>query len=160
LPGVVSPGTRIGSLHKSVAHRCGLSEIAVIAPASHDTGSAVAAVPTDHAEQGTWAYLSSGTWSLMGLEVREAQLSKRVLDFNLTNEGGVDSTYRLLKNITGLWLVQQCKRAFEAKGKKLDYSQLVRLAKAATPLRSLINPDDQRFGNPPDMPAAVRNFCK
>jgi rhamnulokinase len=160
LPGVVSPGTRIGSLHKSVAHRCGLNEIAVIAPASHDTGSAVAAVPTDHAEQGTWAYLSSGTWSLMGLEVRDAQLSKRVLDFNLTNEGGVDGTYRLLKNITGLWLVQQCKRAFEAKGKKLDYSHLVRLAKAATPLRSFINPDDPRFGNPPDMPAAIRNFCK
>jgi Sugar (pentulose and hexulose) kinases len=160
LPGVVSPGTRIGSLHKSLAHRCGLNEIAVIAPASHDTGSAVAAVPTDQLEQGTWAYISSGTWSLMGLEVREAQLSKRVLDFNLTNEGGVDGTYRLLKNITGLWLVQQCKRAFEAKGKKLDYSHLVRLAKAAPPLRSLIDPDDSRFGNPPDMPAAIRNFCK
>jgi Sugar (pentulose and hexulose) kinases len=137
-----------------------LNEIAVIAPASHDTGSAVAAVPTDQLEQGTWAYISSGTWSLMGLEVREAQLSKRVLDFNLTNEGGVDGTYRLLKNITGLWLVQQCKRAFEAKGKKLDYSHLVRLAKAAPPLRSLIDPDDSRFGNPPDMPAAIRNFCK
>src|SRR5689334_18679131 len=81
LPGVVSPGTRIGSLHKSVAHRCGLNEIAVIAPASHDTASAVAAVPTRQVEQGTWAYLSSGTWSLMGLEVREAKLSKQVLDF-------------------------------------------------------------------------------
>ena len=160
LPGVVSPGARIGSLHKSVAHRCGLDEIAVIAPASHDTASAVAAVPTTQLEQGTWAYLSSGTWSLMGLEVREAQLSKRVLDFNLTNEGGVDSTYRLLKNITGLWLVQQCKRAFEAKGKKLDYSQLVRLAKAAPALRSFMDPDDSRFGNPPDMPGAIRSFCK
>src|SRR5262249_31624151 len=106
LPGVVSPGTRIGSLHKSVAHRCGLNEIAVIAPASHDTASAVAAVPAlslspsdgqrvgVRGASGTWAYLSSGTWSLMGLEVREAQLSKRVLDFNLTNEGGVDGTYR------------------------------------------------------------------
>jgi rhamnulokinase len=160
LPEVVSPGTKVGSLHKSVASRTGLNEISVIAPASHDTGSAVAAVPTTQTEQGTWAYLSSGTWSLMGLEVREAQLSKRVLDFNLTNEGGVDGTYRLLKNITGLWLIQQCKRAFEAKGKKVDYSQLVRLAKAATPLRSFIDPDDPRFGNPPDMPAAIRAFCK
>jgi rhamnulokinase len=160
LPGIVSPGTRIGSLHKSVANRCGLNDVAVIAPASHDTGSAVAAVPTNQTEQGTWAYLSSGTWSLMGLEVREAQLSKQVLDFNLTNEGGVDGTYRLLKNITGLWLVQQCKRAFEAKGKKVEYSQLVRLAKAATPLRSFIDPDDPRFGNPPNMPAAIRAFCK
>jgi rhamnulokinase len=160
LPGVVSPGARIGSLHKSVAHRCGLNEIAVIAPASHDTASAVAAVPTRQVEQGTWAYLSSGTWSLMGLEVREAQLSKRVLDFNLTNEGGVDGTYRLLKNITGLWLIQQCKRAFEAKGKKCDYSHLVRLAKTATPLHSFIDPDAPRFGNPPDMPGAIRSFCK
>jgi rhamnulokinase len=160
LPDVVSPGTRISSLRKSVAARTGLDEITVIAPASHDTGSAVAAVPTDRVEQGTWAYLSSGTWSLMGLEVREAQLSKRVLDFNLTNEGGVDGTYRLLKNITGLWLVQQCKRAFEAKGKKVDYSQLVRLAKAAPPLRSFIDPDDSRFGNPPEMPAAIRSYCK
>jgi len=168
LPKVVSPGTRLGSLRKSVANRTDLSEISVIAPASHDTGSAVAAVPAlslspSDGERGsseTWAYLSSGTWSLMGLEVREAQLSKRVLDFNLTNEGGVDDTYRLLKNITGLWLVQQCKRAFEAKGKKLDYSQLVRLAKASPPLRSFIDPDDSRFGNPPDMPAAIRSFCK
>jgi rhamnulokinase len=184
LPEVVQPGTRIGSLRKSVANQTGLNEISVIAPASHDTGSAVAAVPavsrsTDllpfpvrrgkgrgegfierAGERGTWAYLSSGTWSLMGLEVREAQLSKRVLDFNLTNEGGVDGTYRLLKNITGLWLVQQCKRAFEAKGKKVDYSQLVRLAKAAAPLRSFIDPDDARFGNPPDMPDAIRSFCK
>jgi len=160
LPEVVSPGTKVGSLRKSVASRTGLNEISVIAPASHDTGSAVAAVPTRQTEQGSWAYLSSGTWSLMGLEVREAQLSKRVLDFNLTNEGGVDGTYRLLKNITGLWLVQQCKRAFEAKGKKVEYSRLVRLAKAASPLRSFIDPDDPRFGNPRDMPAAIRSFCK
>ena len=189
LPGVVSPGTRIGSLHKSVANRCGLKEIAVIAAASHDTGSAVAAVPAIsqstrvphppkavgrslslspsdgeragvRGSSGTWAYLSSGTWSLMGIEVHQAQLSKRVLDFNLTNEGGVDGTYRLLKNITGLWLVQQCKRSFEAKGKKVEYAHLVRLAKAARPLRSFIDPDDARFSNPPDMPAAIRSFCK
>jgi rhamnulokinase len=118
LPEVVPPGTRLDSLQKSVAQRTGLSKISVIAPASHDTGSAVAAVPAHslspsdgeragvRGSGGTWAYLSSGTWSLMGIEVREAQLSERVLDFNLTNEGGVDRTYRLLKNITGLWLVQ------------------------------------------------------
>jgi rhamnulokinase len=160
LPEIVQPGARLDRLRKSVAQKAGLSEVSVITPASHDTGSAVAAVPTKHTEQGTWAYLSSGTWSLMGIEVREAQLSKRVLDFNLTNEGGVDGTYRLLKNITGLWLVQQCKRAFESNGKKVEYSQLVRLAKAAPPLRSFIDPDDPRFGNPPDMPAAIRSFCK
>jgi rhamnulokinase len=178
LPKVVQPGTRLGPLRKSLARRTGLNEISVIAPASHDTGSAVAAVPANEGSSNsflspsdgeragvrgssrTWAYLSSGTWSLMGLEVREARLSKQVLDFNLTNEGGVDGTYRLLKNITGLWLVQQCKRAFEAKGKKVEYAQLVRLAIAAPPLRSFINPDDSRFANPPDMPAAIRSFCK
>ncbi len=160
LPEVVQPGTRLGPVRKSVAQRTGLNEISVIAPASHDTGSAVAAVPTTQAGQGAWAYLSSGTWSLMGLEVREAQLSKQVLNFNLTNEGGVDGTYRLLKNITGLWLVQQCKRTFEAKGKRVEYAHLVRLAKSAPPLRSFLDPDDPRFANPPDMPTAIRNFCK
>jgi len=168
LPEVVPPGTRLDSLRKSVANHAGLNEVSVVAPASHDTGSAVAAVPAlslspSNGERGssrTWAYLSSGTWSLMGIEVCEAQLSKRVLDLNLTNEGGVDGTYRLLKNITGLWLVQQCKRSFEGRGKKVEYSQLVRLAKAARPLRSFVDPDDPRFGNPPDMPAAIRSFCK
>jgi rhamnulokinase len=82
------------------------------------------------------------------------------LEFNLTNEGGVDGTYRLLKNISGLWLVQQCKRAFDKAGKKLDYGQLVRLAEAAPALRSFVDADDPRFLNPPDMPAAIRQFCR
>ncbi len=160
LPKIVKPGSRIGRLRKSLAARTDIGEIPVIAPASHDTASAVAAVPATRSEPGAWAYLSSGTWSLMGIELREAQLSPRVLEFNLTNEGGVDGTYRLLKNIIGLWLVQQCKRSFETKGSKLDYAQLVRLARLASPLRSLIDPDDPRFLNPPDMPAAIQAFCR
>jgi len=160
LPKIVPPGTRIGSLLDSVACNTGLKKISVIAPASHDTGSAVAAVPTAIKQHGTWAYVSSGTWSLMGLELSEAQLSQRVLEFNLTNEGGVDGTYRLLKNISGLWLVQQCKRAFEGPGKKIEYGELVRLAKAAPALRSIVDPDDPRFLNPTDMPAAIRQFCR
>ncbi len=160
LPPVVSPGSKIGALRKSIASSSGLPSIKVIAPASHDTGSAVAAVPTAMAGEGTWAYLSSGTWSLMGLELRNAQLSDRVLEFNLTNEGGVDGTYRLLKNITGLWLVQQCKRAFEENGEKREYAQLVRLAKQAPALRSFIDPDDPRFCNPPNMPTAIRDYCR
>src|SRR5262249_62075551 len=96
----------------------GLGRVTIIAPASHDTGSAVAAVPTEPRAEGTWAYLSSGTWSLMGVELRDPRLSARALQFNLTNEGGVDGTYRLLKNISGLWLVQQCKPAFDRDGKK------------------------------------------
>jgi len=160
LPEIVRPGTVLGPLLDSVARRTGLRKVDVIAPASHDTASAVAAVPTEQREEGTWCYLSSGTWSLMGLELGQAQLSKRVLDFNLTNEGGVDGTYRLLKNITGLWLVQQCKRAFDDAGKKLDYSQLVRLAKSSPPLRSFVDPDAPMFMNPANMPAALREFCR
>ncbi|MEY2430224.1 MAG: rhamnulokinase [Verrucomicrobiota bacterium] len=159
MPKVVTPGTRIGSLRESVSKITGLGAIDVIAPATHDTGCAVAAIPARGGE-GTWAYISSGTWSLMGLELHKAQLSERVLDFNLTNEGGVDGTYRLLKNITGLWLVQQCKRAFERKGKKVEYAELVGLAKAAPALRSLVEPDDARFMNPADMPSAIREFCR
>jgi len=159
LPKVVAPGSNLGPLRESVSARTGLGRIEVIAPAAHDTGSAVAAVPTSSEEPGTWAYLSSGTWSLMGVEVREAQLSEKVLRFNLTNEGGVDGTYRLLKNIIGLWLVQQCKRAFEAKGKKFSYEKLVQLARRAKPLRSIIDPDDSRFLNPPNMALAIQQFC-
>src|SRR5438105_9191527 len=96
----------------------------------------------------------------MGVEVTKASLSPRTEELNLTNEGGVDGTYRLLKNIMGLWLVQQCKRAFEAAGRKIEYAGLVRLARAAPPLRSLVNPNDPRFLNPPDMPAAIQAFCR
>jgi rhamnulokinase len=159
LPKIVPPGTRLGLLLASVAQRSGLRKVEVIAPASHDTGSAVAAVPVTNKAEGTWAYLSSGTWSLMGLEMTKPQLSHRVLDFNLTNEGGVDGTYRVLKNIAGLWLVQQCKNAFNRSGKNLEYAQLVKLARSAPALRSLVEPDDPHFLNPPDMPQTIRQFC-
>src|SRR5206468_4773923 len=135
----------------------GLRRIPVIAPALHDTDSAVAAIlalnpqpSTPSSQPPSWTYISSGTWSLMGVELPKAELSSHVLKFNLTNEGGVDGTYRLLKNIAGLWLVHQCKRAFERHGRKMEYPELVRLAKAAPPLRSLVDPDDPRFLNPPD----------
>jgi rhamnulokinase len=160
LPEIVPPGTRLGPLLDSVAKRAGLGRIDVIAPASHDTGSAVAAVPAARSREGTWAYVSSGTWSLMGLELRQPQLSKRVLELDLTNEGGVDGTFRLLKNIMGLWLVQQCKRSFEAGGKSVEYADLVRLAKAAPALRSIVDANDARFLNPPDMPTALQDFCR
>jgi rhamnulokinase len=159
LPRVVQPGTQLGSLRSGVAARSGLERVQVVTPASHDTGSAVVAVPATARAEGTWAYISSGTWSLMGLELREAQLSPRALEFNITNEGGVDGTYRVLKNITGLWLVQQCKREFESNGGKLEYEQLVSLATKATPFRSLVDPDDPRFVNPRSMSAAMQRFC-
>ncbi|MDB6112905.1 MAG: carbohydrate kinase [Pedosphaera sp.] len=159
-PEIVTPGTRIGSLRQSLADRTGLGTVQVIAPAEHDTGSAVAAVPTVCTGKANWAYLSSGTWSLLGVEVKEALLSPRALELNMTNEGGVDSTFRLLKNIMGLWLVQQCKRAFETRGHSWDYAELVLVAAEAPALRSLVNPNDERFLNPPDMPAAIQNYCR
>jgi rhamnulokinase len=159
-PKVVPPGTRLGALRPGVADRTGLRKVNVVAPPTHDTASAVAGVPTANTGKANWAYLSSGTWSLMGAEVNKASLSARTQELNLTNEGGLDGTYRLLKNIMGLWLVQQCKRAFDAHGHKLEYGQLAQMAAKAPALRSIVNPDDSRFLNPPDMPKAIQDFCR
>jgi rhamnulokinase len=159
-PKIVPPGTRLGTLRKSIADRTGLAGVKVVAPPTHDTASAIAGVPTANTGKASWAYISSGTWSLMGVEVQKAALSPRALELNMTNEGGIDGTYRLLRNIMGLWLVQQCKRSFEAAGRKHDYGQLVALAARAKPLRSLLDLNDPRFLNPPDMPEAIQNFCR
>jgi len=159
-PKVVPPGTQLGSLRPCVSERTGLGQVKVVAPPTHDTASAVAGVPTANTGKSNWAYISSGTWSLMGVEVAKASLSERTLEFNMTNEGGLDGTYRLLKNIMGLWLVQRCKRAFDARGREYGYDELVALAAKAPPLRSIVNPDDSRFYNPPDMPRAIQDFCK
>jgi len=159
-PKVVPPGTRLGALRPGLAERTGLHKVKVVAPPTHDTASAVAGVPTANTGKANWAYLSSGTWSLMGVEVNKASLSARTQELNLTNEGGLDGTYRLLKNIMGLWLVQQCKRAFDARGRKYEYGQLAQMAAKAPALRSIVNPDDPRFLNPPDMPKAIQDFCR
>jgi rhamnulokinase len=160
LPQLVTAGTELGKLRPSLAKRTGLTGVKVVAPPSHDTASAVAGVPTAHTGRANWAYISSGTWSLMGVEVPKAVLSSRALELNMTNEGGIDGTYRLLKNIMGLWLVQQCKRSFEVAERKYDYAQLVQLAAMAKPLRSLVNPNDPRFLNPSDMPKAIQEYCR
>jgi rhamnulokinase len=159
-PGIIAPGTRLGNLRSEVVARTGLHGVEIIAPATHDTGSAVVGVPTANTGRANWAYISSGTWSLMGVEVPQAVLTQRALELNLTNEGGVDGTYRLLENIMGLWLVQQCKRAFDAGGRAMDYAELVRLAGEAEPLRSFVDPDDARFLAPDDMPRAIQDFCR
>jgi rhamnulokinase len=159
-PKIVPPGTKLGVLRPELARRLGLGEIQVVAPPTHDTASAVVGVPTANSGKVNWAYISSGTWSLMGVEVREACLSKRALELNMTNEGGFAGTYRLLKNIMGLWLVQQCKRAFDARGEIHDYQELAEMAVAARPLRSVLDLDDPRFLNPPDMPRAIQDFCR
>jgi len=159
-PKIIEPGTSLGGLRPGVAERTGLTHVKVVAPPSHDTASAVAGVPTMNTGRPDWAYLSSGTWSLMGAEVNKASLSARTQELNLTNEGGLDGTYRLLKNIMGLWLVQQCKRSFDERGANHDYAELAKLATEAPTLRSLVNPDDLRFLNPPDMPKAIQDFCR
>jgi rhamnulokinase len=156
LPGtIIAPGTVLGPLRPSVATETGLNA-AVIAPASHDTGSAVAAVP---AKGVSWAYISSGTWSLMGAELDGPLINDKALRYNFTNEGGVRGTIRFLKNIMGLWLVQECRRAWQRAGQEYTYEQLARLAEAAPPFVSLVDPDHAGFILPSSMTAALAEFC-
>jgi rhamnulokinase len=157
---VVEPGTKLGTLRDGVARRTGLSRLNVVAPATHDTAAAVAAVPTENTGRANWAYISSGTWSLMGLELPHAVLGRRALELNVTNEGGIDGTYRLLKNIMGLWLVQECRRSFERNGTPYDYGLLAQAASDAQPFRAFVDPDDHAFLAPHDMPEAIRDWCR
>ena len=159
-PEVVPPGTKLGSLRKEVSHLTGLERIDVVAPATHDTGAAIAAVPTENTGNANWAYISSGTWSLIGVEVQEAVLTPEALEENITNEGGIDGTYRLLKNVMGLWLVQECKRSFERQGKSYSYDELIDLAWSSDAFRSIINPNDPVFLNPDDMATTIQDWCR
>lgn len=154
---IVPPGTVLGPLRQSIAQATGINQAPVIAPATHDTGSAVAAVP---ASGDSWAYISSGTWSLMGVEIDEPLLTPETLKHNFTNEGGVNGTIRLLKNIMGLWLVQECRRSWLKQGHEYSYKELVKKAEAAKPFLSLVNPDDESFILPEDMPVALAEYCR
>jgi len=154
---IVAPGTMLGPLRKQVASDTGVVPIPVVVPATHDTASAVAAVP---AQGNDWAYLSSGTWSLLGAEIPEPIVTDASLAANFTNEGGVGNSVRFLKNIMGLWLVQECRRSFAKAGHDYSYEELSKLAEGALPLRSLIDPDHASFMLPADMPAAITAFCQ
>ena len=152
---LVEPGTVLGGLRAEVCHA--LAGTPVIAPACHDTASAFAAVDT----QGRGAVLSSGTWSLLGAEVGAPVLTSRGRDLNFTNEGGVNGTTRVLKNITGLWLLQSCLRAWAAEGRAATYDDLLSAAASGRrPFRSLVDPDHRDFFNPPHMPHAIAEFCR
>ena len=158
---VVPPGTDLGPLTAGAASATGLSEgVRVVAPATHDTASAVAAVPTERTGRADWAYISSGTWSLVGVETAAPVLTDAALAANVTNEGGVDGTNRLLKNVMGLWLVQGVRKSFARGSAGLDYAELARRAEASPGLVSLIDPDDPRFLAPADMAAEVVAFCR
>lgn len=155
-PRVVMPGERIGTLCDTVARETGLGAVPVVAVAGHDTGSAVAAVP---AENERFAYLSSGTWSLMGIELPEPVIDERTYTLNFTNEGGVDGTTRLLKNITGMWLLEQCRVVWAREGKEYAYPEIVRMTEAAPPSTALLDPDAPEFAAPTDMPSAIHTWC-
>ena len=156
-PPIVPSGTSLGWLRPEIAQETGLTEIEVIATCAHDTGAAVAAVP---ATGENWAYLSSGTWSLMGVELPAPIITDACRALNFTNEIGYGGTIRLLKNIVGLWVVQECRRDWARTGHDYDYSMLSKLADAAQPFLSLIDPADPRFIAPDEMPAKVVLFCR
>ncbi|MBV8267260.1 MAG: rhamnulokinase [Planctomycetaceae bacterium] len=165
LPELIEPGTEIGPMLRSVADEVGIAAgLTVLAPGTHDTASAVAAVPAvgPSATAGgppDWCYLSSGTWSLLGVEVPRPVITAETLRYNLTNEGGVAGTTRLLKNIMGLWLVQECRRTWARAGRDLSYEELIPRAEAAMPFAALVDPDDATFLTPGDMPARLAAFC-
>jgi rhamnulokinase len=152
---IIPPGSKIGKLSGKISRQCGGKRLPVIAVASHDTASAVAAVP---ARGNDWAYISSGTWSLMGIETRSPIINDLALALNFTNEGGVENTFRFLKNIAGLWLIQKCCDAWFP-GESPDYDGLIALAQDAAPFRFVIDPDWDGFLNPGHMPEAIHRFC-
>jgi rhamnulokinase len=154
---IVSPGTFLGRLQAAVADETGLRSVAVIASAGHDTASAVAAVP---AISGNYIYLSSGTWSLMGVELERPMINADSLSANMTHEGGLAGKIRFLKNIVGLWLVQECRRVWAHQGNRYSYAELTQMAETAVAFGPLIDPDDRRFLAPQDMPAAIQSYCK
>lgn len=166
----VEPGTPVGTLTPEVQRLTGLPAVPVVSVAGHDTASAVAAVP---AENERFAYLSCGTWSLLGIETPQPIINDESLRLNLTNEGGIEGTTRVLKNICGLWLLEQCRKEWGAAAQPAgagqgsafaqapaDIARLNAEAMEAEPFRSLINPDDPAFANPPSMTAAICDFCR
>ena len=163
LPELVDPGTELGPVLESLATEVGLrTPLSVLLPGTHDTASAVAAVPalgSDPTSPPDWCYLSSGTWSLLGVEVLRPIITEETRRANFTNEGGVAGTTRLLKNIMGLWLVQECRRTWARAGRDLSYDDLIAAARTAPPFRTLVDPDDPSFFAPGDMPARIAAFA-
>jgi sugar (pentulose or hexulose) kinase len=155
MPAVVEPGTVVGKLTAGIADELDCGRIPVIAVASHDTASAVAAVPAGH---DNWAYISSGTWSLIGVEVPEAIITDKSFEHSFTNEGGVEGTIRLLKNIMGLWLVQECRRQWQKEGFEFSYAELTAMAEQAHPFVAYIDPDHDSFLAHGDMPKRISQY--
>ncbi|HVA48795.1 MAG TPA: rhamnulokinase family protein [Pirellulales bacterium] len=159
---VLEPGTRLGPLRPQVAKDTGLAGVDVVLPGTHDTASAVLAVPAEatSGDAPDWCYISSGTWLLMGVELPQPVINDDCLALNFTNEGGVGQTVRLLKNITGLWLLQECRRVWRDSGSDQTWEEITRQAEESRPLAALVDPDHESFQSPGDMPAAIREFCR
>ncbi len=159
---ITSPGSSLGPLQASVAQSVGLAGVEVVIPATHDTASAVMAAPaaSQPGDAPDWCYISSGTWSLMGVEAPSPVVTPKCRELNFTNEGGVAGSTRLLKNIAGLWLVQECRRIWTQAGHEFGFDELVRRANAKAPLRHFVNPDDPRFVAPADMPQTIVAYCR
>lgn len=154
---IVQSGTILGTLRKSVAQEVGSSRLSVIASAGHDTACAVAAVPTSTPD---YIYISSGTWSVMGAELNHPLINAESMAANMTNEGGVENTFRFLTNIMGLWLVQECRRQWKREGADLSYGELTRMAAEAAAFGSLIVTGESRFLAPHNMPATIQSYCQ
>ncbi len=160
---IVPGGTILGSIQDYIAEEVGLNKrTKIIAPLTHDTGSAYAAVPVDmnEYEEGEFGILSSGTWSLIGVELKNPIISDKALRYNYTNEGGINGTIRFLKNITGMWLIQECKKLWEKDNLRLTWDDIEREAQKEESFQFFINPDDHTFMNPSNMINAIKNYCK
>ena len=157
-PKVVPSGTVLGPLLADVARETALGNVAVVATCSHDTGAAVAAVPTTGGDD--WAYLSSGTWSLVGVELPQPLINETVRAHNFTNEAGYGGTTRFLKNISGLYILQESRKEWTKQGHELEYSTLTLQAREAAPFRSIIRPDAPQFAKPGGMPQKIAAFCR
>ena len=157
-PEIVPSGTQLGPITPHIEEETGLNGTQVVATCSHDTGAAVAAVPAEAGND--WAYLSCGTWSLIGVELDAPLINEASRAANFTNEGGFGGTTRFLKNIVGLWILQECRREWDRQGNKIAYAELDLMAEAAEPLRTLIDPDDSRFLKPGDMPSKIEAFAR
>ena len=156
------PGTVLGPLRSYLKEETGLKSAQVVLPGTHDTASAVAAVPAQACScpRPNWAYLSLGTWALMGIESPQPIINKTVEEFNFTNEGGVGRTYRVLKNITGLWMLQECRRIWNQSGKNYSWNDMTALAEQYESFDSTVNPDEAVFSAPENMPQAIVQFCR
>lgn len=155
---MVYPGDKVGVLKAELAEELGVEQIPVVAVASHDTGSAVASVPVTDGQD--FVYISSGTWSLMGVELEQPMVTDDALNYNFTNEGGVNKTIRFLKNIMGLWLIQESRRQWDREGTLLSFDELEKQAREAIPFASLIDPDYYKFQTPGNMPKRIREYCE